>query len=317
MRNLIFTLIAFFMCCASGLNAKDKDKTINWNNVDFVNDYKIKAKIPGTVGKSLASNPTFINDYTIAQASLMKGSSHAGTLQKQGVASVFSEVELEGISPQAIQKVVDELYLEFVSELKNIGLNITEGDDLLNSEQAQSKKEDKNSIVGKAGKEPVFDDMRMTGLDIREQYVFRPAEKNVYTTWKKIPANFYQKVSTQQNTNMISIGYTVRFASFDGDQVGLSKNRLTTSAAISITPSVLIVNTKGAFSWVTFGEAIWGNNGWSEELVETKSRNGSYFGLSSKGEYAISANEEQYLAELKSIVSNLQKSIASLLKESI
>lgn len=316
MKKLHFFLFVFSLFVQ--VQAKDKSKTINWSNVDFVKEYKIKAKIPGAVGKSLSQNPTFINDFYLVQASLMKGSSQAGTLQKQGVGSVFSEVELGGISKEALQKLVEELYQEFTTELKNAGLNVVDGSQLLESKYAQSKKDDKNSMVGKASSEPVFDKVSFTtGSDIREQYIFRPDGKMVYTTWKKIPANFYQKLSTQEKTNLISIGYTIRFASFDGQHVGLSKNRLETAAAISIVPSIMIVNPKGSFSWIKVGESIWGNNGWAEGLVKTSSRDGSYFGLSSSADYAVAANEGQYISELKSIVSNLQKSIVGVLKENM
>ena len=320
MKKLLFSLLAIALLVAPQAQAKNKDKnkTIDWNQVDFVKDYKIKAKIPGSVGKSLSKNPTFISDFYLTQASLMKGSSKAGTLQKQGVGSVFSEVELGGISKEALQNLVEELYQEFTNELKSAGLNIVDGKQLIETSYAQSKKDDKNSMVGQADGNAIFDKVSFTtGSDIREQYIFRPEGKIVYTTWKKIPANFYQRLSSKESTNLISIGYTVRFAAFNGQHVGLSKNRLETHAALSITPSIMIVNPKGSFSWITVGENIWGNSGWAEGLVKTSSRDGSFVGLSSSADYAVAANQDQYIAELKSIVSNLQKSIVSVLKENM
>lgn len=318
MKKLLFPLFAFVLLTVTQVHAKDKNKTTDWTKVDFVKNYKMKAKIPGSVRKSLANNPTFISDYSLTQASVMKGSSHAGTLQKQGVHSVFSEVQLGGISQEALQKAVDELYQQFVSELKKAGIKVTDGKQLLNTPYAQSKKDNKNTLVGQAGDEAIFaKNSALTGSSIREQYIFRPKGKLVYTTWKKVYGNFFQKLSSQGKTNLIGIWYTVGFAAFEGKHSGLSKNSLNTHAALSITPGIMIINPKGAFSSISIDGSIWGNNTWAEGLIKTSSKDGSFWGLSSSADYAIAANEDHYIAELKSIVSNLQKSIVKLLKENM
>jgi hypothetical protein len=312
MRFIYFTVVLLWV------NFALAQKSIDWTTVDFADEYKIKAKISGSASKSLTSDPTFVNDYFLTQATLMKGSSQAGTLQKQDVGSVFAEASLGGVSKEAIQEMVDELYVEFVEELKAIGLTITDGDELINSEFAQDKNDKDKNLIGKTGNEPLFDKVSvMEGSDIKEQMIFRPEDKNIYATSKTVYGNFYMKPSMKLGINMISIGYVVRFAAFDDKKKGLSKNTLTTTAALSIQPVIMIYNSKGAASWISVEKQIWGNNDWSEGLVETASRDGSYMGLSSSAEYAIGAMEDKYIAELKSILSNLQKDIVGVLKENL
>jgi len=289
----------------------------DWSKVDFIKQYKVQTKMPGGVAKSFRENPTYVNDYYINQASLMKGSSQPGIMQKQGVGAVFSEVALGGVSAEALQKLIDELHAQFIEELKGIGLNIVDGKAIVEAAMADGKGEKKNQIVGMTDGQPVYDKVSiMEGSTIKEQNIFRPNQKYVYMTNAKIPGNFYQKVSKNENVNMISIGYTIGFASFEGSKT-MSKNRLTTTAGLSITPTIYIVNPKGLFAWITFNKPVEGNNDWSKGLEETDSRDGSYWGLSSKGEYSLSADEAKYVAELKAIVSNLQKDLAAHIKAEI
>lgn len=289
----------------------------DWSKVDFAKECKIQTKMPGGVAKSFKENPTFINDYFINQASLMKGSSQPGMLQKQGVNAVFSEVALGGVSSVAIQQLIDELHAQFVEELKGIGLNIIDGKALVEEAMADGKGDKKNQIVGMTDGQPVYDKVGiMEGSTIKEQNIFRPRDKYVYMTYGKVPGLFYQRVAKKENVNMISIGYTIGFANFDGSKT-VSKNTLTTSAGLTITPVVAIVNPKGLFAWITFNKPVEGNNGWSKGLEETDSRDGDYWGLSSKGEYALGADQTAYINEVKSIVLNLQKDLAQIIKEEI
>jgi hypothetical protein len=290
----------------------------NWSTVDFAKEYKVKTKIPGSVAKSLQTNPVFINDYYIAQASHMKGSSHAGAIQKQGVKSVFAEAALAGINPEALQVLIQEMYDSFVGDLKGIGMNITSGDALMKTKYVLGKMEKKNVLIGKSDGQYVYDKspaIDMSGSDIKERYIFRPKGNNVFATFK-IPANFYQNLATKEKVNLISIGYTIRFAQFSGSHSGLSKNTLTTTAGLMITPVIGLVNPKGSFSWITYEKSIYGNNEWSKGLIETNSKDGSALGLSSSADYAINANQKMYLNELKNMIIYLQKDIAKQIQAS-
>lgn len=291
----------------------------DWSGVDFIKECKVDTKMPGGVAKSLRGNPLFVNDFYISQASLMKGSSQAGVMQKQGVGSVFAEAALAGVSQEALQSLVEELHAAFIEDLENAGLNVTAGDEVVQSEVAQSKLDNKNAMVGKTDGQPIYDKvtaMDQSGYDTKERWYFRPKDKNVYLTTATIPGNFYQKLSAKEQVNLLSIGYVIKFASFEGSKT-VSKNRLTTTAGLSIQPVIMITNPQGLFSWITYNKPVYGNNDWSNGLVEQKSRDGSYWGLSSSADYAIEANEEKYIAEVKNIVLALQKNLAQHIKAEI
>ncbi|TCK99500.1 hypothetical protein EV198_3328 [Roseivirga ehrenbergii] len=307
------TLLLMLAVATIGLNAQT-----DWSKVDFVKKYNVKTKIPGGVAKSLKSEPTFLNDYSITQASLMKGKSQAGVMQKQGVGSVFGEAALAGVSAEALQKLVDELHAQFVAELKGIGLNITDGQEVIDNANSNGKADRKNSIIGKTDGTVMYE---KSGLldntpDIKEQNTFRPNNKNVFLTTAKVPGNFYNNEAKKANVNMISISYMIRFASFDGSK-NTNRNTLTTSAGLSIQPTISIINPKAAWGWVAFNKQIEGNNDWSKGLVETDSRDGSFWGLSSKGEYSIHADEAKYIEELRQIVLNAQRAIVAEIKASL
>lgn len=285
----------------------------DWSKVDFIKECKVDTKMPGGVAKSLKSNPTFVNDFYISQVSLMKGSSQAGVMQKQGVGSVFAEAALAGVSQQALQALVEELHVAFIQDLKNAGLNITTGDDVLQSDHAKSKMDDKKAMVGKTDGKPIYDKvtaMDISGYDTKERWLFRPDDMNIYMTTATIPGNFYQKLSTKEKVNLLSIGYVIKFATFEGSKT-MSKNRLTTSAQLSITPVIMITNPAGLFSWITYKKPVVGGDEWSKGLDEQKSRDGSFWGLSSSADYAVEADEAKYIAEIKEIVLALQKNLAA------
>lgn len=290
----------------------------DWSKVDFIKAYKGNKKINGSVAKSLKEIPIFINDYALSQSALMKGSSQAGTLQKQGVKSVFSEAVLAGVSSEALQALSKELYQNFADELKKAGLKVTNGDELMQSKYAQGQKTGKNIFVGKADGNYIFEKVGMSDpmyYSIRERYIFRPEGINVYSSSKVTSGLFYQKLAAKENVNLISISYRIDFANFSGSHKGLSKNSLTTSGGLVIIPKITIVNPKGSFSWLGFKENIYGNNDWAKGLVKKKSNDGSFWGLSSNADYAVEADEAKYIAEIRNIILNLQKDIVRLLME--
>ncbi len=290
----------------------------DWSKVNFEKEYKVKTKIPGGIAKSLKSNPTFLNDYSITQASLMKGKSQASMMQKQGVGNVLSEAALAGVSAEALQKLIDELHAEFVADLKAIGLNITDGQEVIDEAMSSGKADRNNALIAKTDGTPVY---VKTGLldntpDIKEQNVFRPNNKNVYVTTARIPGNFYNNAAKKSDVNMLSINYLVRFASFESTKKSNS-NTLTTTAGLSIQPTISMINPKAAWGWIVFEKPVEGDNDWSKGLVEDDSTDGSFWGLSSKGEYSIYADEDKYIEQLRTVVLNMQKAIVSQIKANL
>lgn len=308
MKNL--TLLLLLSIATIGLNAQT-----DWSKVDFAKKYKMKAKIGGSISKSFKSQPTFVNDYYISQASLMKGKSQSGVMQKQGVGSVFAEASLAGVSAEALQKLIEELHAQFVQELKGIGLNISDGQAVIEYGNESGKADRKNAWIGKTDGKVIYDKTSVldNAPDIKEQNIFRPNDMPIYTTWSMVPGNFYNSAAKRADVNMININYVIRFASFDGKK-SMTRNSLTTEAGLTIQPTLGITTPKGAWGGVTFEKPIEGDNDWSKGLLETDSRDGSFWGLSSKGEYSIHADEAKYIAELKQIVLNAQKAIAAEIK---
>ena len=171
-------------------------------------------------------------------------------------------------------------------------------------------------MIGKTDGQVIFDKGGISDPDIKEQNIFRPNDKNVFMTTSITGGNFYNNASKKAKTNMISIGYTIRFAAFESMKTN-RKNKLTTKAGLMIIPTIAMVNPKGLFAWVTFEKPIYGNNEWSEGLLETDSRDGKFWGLSSSAEYSLKADEAKYIEELRQIVTNLQKDLAAHIQAKI
>jgi hypothetical protein len=307
------TLLLMLTIATIGLNAQT-----DWSKIDIAKKYKAVTKISGGVAKSLKNEPTFLNDYTITQASLMKGKSQSGMMQKQGVGSVFAEASLAGVSAEALQKLIDEMHSQFVKDLEAIGLKISDGQSVIDNANSSGKGDRKNSMIGKTDGKPIY---VQNGLldntpDIKEQNIFRPADKNVFLTWARIPGNFYNNEAKKANVNLISVDYLVRFADFEGSK-SMTRNSLTTGPGLTVLPRVSLINPKGAWGSITFNKEVEGNNDWSKGLVETDSRDGSFWGLSSKGEYSIHADEAKYIAELRAIILNTQRAIVAQIKASL
>ena len=293
--------------------AQEKD----WDAVDFVDDYKIKYKISGGAAKELMKNPTFINDYSISQATLMKGSSQPGTLQKQGVGAVFAEAALGGVSKEAFQKMIEECHQHFKSQLEAIGFNLTDGQDVVNSKFAQKKKGKKRTLIGKTPDEPIFQKISfIQGSDIKEILHFRPRDQYVAASWKNVSTIVF-RLSSKEDVNTIGINYEVRFADFEGIKTGLSKNTLETKAGLSIIPTIEINNPKGKKSMVFVKKRIIGGNSWAKGMVKTSERDGDWLGLSSSADYALAADSEAFIQELKSIIIAFQNDLIKGLEKEL
>lgn len=90
----------------------------DWNTVNFADEYKLNIKISKGFAKQLQSGPTFIANYQLHQATLMKGSETTTT------SGVHAEISLNGIEMFANHDLADQMYQEFVEELQSIISNL-------------------------------------------------------------------------------------------------------------------------------------------------------------------------------------------------
>lgn len=297
----------------------------NWSKVDFTKDYKGTFKIGGASVKSLKNNKTFVNSYRVSQATTMKGSENTATK------SVFSEVSLAGIDNESFQQMVNELYKNMVSELESAGLQITKGDDVMETSFVKDRKEQgkKSEFIGPVGENTMYDGSKkisegtMSGYGVfavSNDVSFIPGDKIIYTSSNLITSgNFYQKLAAKENINLLSVAYYVTFASFDGGR-GYKDIKLSTNPVISVSVSVALVTPNGAFNKIYYNKLpVWGSGDWSEGIVKGKDNKNTaeLLGLARSAEYEINANSEKYLNEVKAIITNLQKDIVKGIKNSL
>ena len=314
---LLATLIAF--TATTSYAKKKKASPKDWSKVDFFDTYKVKTKFGKPASKSLAKNLTFINDYSIKNALKMKG------MESNSNGTVHSAVTFAGIPRDKFQAMVDELYQQFQDELTKVGLHLTNGDKLMKSDFVENKKSDRGAVVGKTNGEPELEkasiiDQMIPGygaLAVKEGINFRPLDKNIYYSTKKVAPNFYQKLSTLEDVNLISISYYITFASFSGGR-GYKNAVLQTNSVISVMPIITIVNPKGTYSYIAMEKGpIWGGVDWSLGVKQTDLNDLEYFGLATSAEYVIEADPDKYIKELKDIIMNYQVAIAKALKENM
>lgn len=297
----------------------------DWSSVDFTKDYKGNFKIGGASVKSLKNNKTFVTGYNVHQATVMKGSESSATK------SVYSEVTLGGISNDVYQQMVDNLYNNLMKELANAGLQTTEGEDVLATDYAkrQAAKGKKDIYIGSTGEQTSYEGKApaigggIAGyqvLFVKRDISFQPRNKNIYLTSNIFTlGNFFQKLCTKENYNLLLFDYKVTFASFDGGK-GYKDIKLATNPAIAITVTVSLITPNGAFNKVYYSKLpVWGNAGWSDGISKTKdNKNDSeFFGLARSAEYEITANSDKYINEVSAIISNLQKDIVKNIKAAL
>ena len=309
----VLMLLVYFTTVAIAKDKKEERK--NWENVDFVSDYKVKFKL-ASASKSLKETSLFVTNYSVNNALRMKGS------ESNSKGTVHSEVCFGGIPQDKFQAMVNELYQQFQDELTKAGIKVSDGEKEINSEYANKQRENEKNIIGKTGKEPT---QHKSGIGegtfpnypilfVKEGVTFRPADKNVYIAGNKIYANFYQKLATQENVNLINVTYNITFAAFDGSR-GYSSASLETKPVLAILPYFTLTNPKGSISFITVeGGPIWGNEGWSLGIRETDLNKLDYFGLATSADYAIEADPDKYIAEVKAIIMNYQTDFVAALK---
>lgn len=297
----------------------------DWSKVDFADEYKLKVKIGGRSSKMLKNNKTFVNAYTISQATTMKGNERGATK------SVFSEVALSGIDNEAYQAMVDELYQKLQVELENAGLQLSDGSEVFASDYVQKRiRKDKNSeFIINTGENPAYEGkMKITdgailgygAWAVTRDVSFPPRNKNRYFTTNRVTSGlFYQNASKDSETNLLELHFYVAFANFDGGR-GYKDIKLETEPVLSVNAEVQLITPNGAFNEVYFKKLpAWGSKEWSEGIEKGKDNKhtAEFLGLARSAEFEITANSEKYLSEIKSLIEKLQKDIVSGIKSEL
>lgn len=295
----------------------------DWSKVDFTKDYKGKVKLGGAAIKSLKNNKTFVNAYMVRQATLMKGS------QKSATKGVFSEVSLAGIDNEQYQEMVNELYKTFVNELTSLGLNITSGEEFIESDYVQGRmsKIKKSEMIGPVGDNTMIEGkMKITdgaipgygAWAVTTDVTFLPEDVSVYTNDSYLQVgNFFMKPASKQEINLLSVKYYVAFAAFDGKR-GYKDISVATKPVLSVSVNVQLTTANLSGNEISYSKMpVWGSAEWSEGIVKGKdNKNASEFlGLARSAEYEITANPEMYISEVKAIIENLQKDIVNGIKD--
>jgi hypothetical protein len=252
----------------------------------------------------------------------MKGSESTATK------AVFSEVSLTGIESEKFQKMVDELYAELVKELESAGLQITNGDDVMQTDFVTSKtaKPSKDEYIGPTSAKPSYEGKKkisegsMPGYSVwavTRDVSFPPTNKNIFLTSNIIKSGlFYGKLATKENYNLLSVNFYVTFASFDGGK-GYKDVKISTKPVMSVSVQLALVTPNGSANYITYDkQPVWASADWSEGITTLKDNSASaeFWGLAASADYQIKANSEKYMSEAKSIITNFQKDIVKNLK---
>ncbi len=314
--NLLFVLLLLSIA----LNAQT-----DWSKVDFAEKYDLEIKIKGKSAKALVNDKTFIADYVVSQATTMKGS------EKTATNAVYSEVDLIGIDQEKFQAMVNKSYKQLSELLLGIGLNLTNGEDLLNSNYAQKKisKASKLEFVGNTGNEPAkTGKMKITNgmilgypaIAVTRDISFPPTNVNRYASNNNISAGlFYQNMAKKEKFNLITIHYYVSFATFEGGK-GYKNISLSTNPVMAVTVSTMIYTTDMGWVPLYFKKMpVWAGVQWSEGVFKTDDNKSAaeFFGLARSGEYVIKANSERYINELESIILKIQKDMVEHLSNEL
>lgn len=97
-------------------------------------------------------------------------------------------------------------------------------------------------------------------------------------------------------------------------QVGI---KLSTEPNLAVSVKVSLHTADGGWAQIYYKDMpVWGGGEWSEGIGKTKDNKSTaeFLGLARSAEYQIQANQEAYLAEVRAIISNLQKDIVKGIK---
>ena len=292
-----FSILLFISFFSSNLFAQT-----DWQNFDYTKEYKGTFKLPKASVKSLKANPTFVNSYSIIQATAMKGDN------TQGSNSVHSEVSLTGVDKQAYQQLVNDMLQDVVTKLNQEGLTTTNGDDALVTGYAkkQLSKEGKSQFIGNTKNvDPAIQKKTIT---------FYPQNVNQYISTNLMKMGvFYQKLA-DEGYNLLTIKYTVQFATFQSSS-GYKDISIATKPDLAIFATVTLLTPNGAYNKVYYSkQPVWAGDDWAEGVYKTSERNGEYWGLSNSADYQILAKSDEYLNRLRSVIEGLQSDIIKGIK---
>lgn len=320
MKKLILLFFAILLVASTQAQT-------DWSKVDFTKEYNGKTKLNGKAINSLKSNKTFVTSYDINQSIVMKGAQTSSGLQSGNQKSVFAEASLEGVDREAYQKMSNELYKELLDGLLGTDLIITDGEDVLDTKSAQKRmgKNDKKIIIGNSGENPSHERKKDlttnsiigyapgAGATLRD-ISFPPSNKNSYLITKTVYGNFYNDIVLKEKYNLMFVNYYVSFAAFDGGN-GYKKAVLETKPVIAVKVNLGLMTVGGKVEW-SYEKEIWAGDDWVKEMGKVKDNQGTaeFWGLARSADYAVVADSDKYLAEVGSIISNLQKDMVKNLK---
>jgi hypothetical protein len=313
-------LLAFFLVILSNPTFTQVD----WSQVDFKEAYNRKFKLSGGAVKSLKENPTFVNGYKVGQATLMTGSNTSAK------SAVSSEISLGGMDNEKYQEMVNELYSDFERELKQLGLNLTDGKDVIESKEAQKQlnKAKKDDVIGPIGNQTIMDGKKKISEGAMPGYgawavtadaSFYPENVYVYTDDSHVQVGHFMKVASNTMTNLLSVKYYVSFASFDQNR-GYKDISVETKPVLAVAVNVQLTPANLSKAELTYAKMpIWGSADWSEGMTKGKDNKNTaeVLGLARSAEYQVTANPEKYIEEVRSIISSLQKDIVEGIKEQL
>ncbi len=320
------------LICAGLLFIGFKAGEQDWSKVNFSEQYKADFKLKGKTAKLLTKHKTFVNNFEVKQAIIAKGSHRSSALQSGGSQTIHSDAGLVGIQKNAYQQMVNRLYNQFTKGVENIGLELTNGDDVLALPyvQKQVAKGKKSTIAGNTGNDPGYEGKRKTGYDrimgygddeaaVKNDYSFPPQNVNRCINTNLMKSGiFYQKI-TDQGFNLLNVRYYVNFVTFDG-HYGYKSIGIETSPVISVNVVIDYYGPKGALQTFSYKKTIFSSNTlWVKDVrkVKDNSSDAAFFGFAASFGYEIVADTDAYIAELENILTNLQKDIIKNLKNGL
>jgi len=326
MKGLV--LLIFVGLMLSSVKSYEQD---NWSNVDFSKKYKANFKLKGKTVKQLKKHKTFVNNFEVKQAIVAKGSERSSVLQPGDPKAIYSDAGLVGIQKNAYQQMVNRLYNQFVKGLVDIGLEVTNGDEVLDLPyvKKQVAKGKKSTIVGNTGNDPGYEGKRKVGYDRIEGYGGEGAVKNDYSippqnvnrciTTNLIKSGFFYGKIANEGFNLLNVRYYVNFVSFNA-RSSYKSIGLETTPVISVNVVIDYYGPKDALQTFTYQKTIFSTNtSWIKNVrkVKDNSSDAAFFGFAPSFGYEIEADSDAYIAELESILTNLQKDIIKNLKNGL
>ncbi len=315
------SVLSLSICVPASAQKKKNNQRQDWSKVDFFDQYKGNVKIPGGAVKALKKYPLFVNSYVVSQATAMKGQDTKGD---QGM---FAAISISGLKDADFQELTNQLYAQLETSLKAAGLNYTNGDDVMNCDfvTKQKTKKKENQTIGNVGinnttyvNKNGLTESFIPGypvLYVKRDVNFMPANKNVYATSSAVPGRFYQNLSEKEKFNLLSIRYTVSYASFDASR-GYATMSMKANAIMAVGVEITLTTPNGSFNFIELRKLpIYGNSGWANgvEKVSDNKSTSELTGLAFRAGFEVKANSEAYIKELEAILTHLQLNIVGVM----